>query len=252
MIATFHNFSFSKIKFQSHNAYRLCLQEYSMRFSDVSSDRECISFHQIINCQLVMPPFNLCQNETCFAIVPVMDEPLTPSKPARRGFLKKAVAVFVGGIVTVVPMLAGFLTFLDPLRRKGKAAEFIKIASLDALPDDALPHKFDVVADRTDAWNIYPKDPIGACYISRNGEKITAFNATCPHAGCFVAASADGQFHCPCHNSSFRSDGSLVPGSVSPRGLDELEVDPAALKEGLVRVKFMNFQAGTHEKIPRL
>lgn len=179
-----------------------------------------------------------------------MDETVPP--PQRRDFFKKALAIVVGGVVSIVPGVAGLMVFLDPLRRKGKAADFIKVATLDALPDDGLPHKFDVIADRTDAWNTFPKTPIGACYVRRVGDKITAHNVVCPHAGCFVDTTAEGTYHCPCHNSSFRADGSLVPGSVSPRGLDELEVDPASLKQGLVQVKFMNFLAGVPEKTPRV
>jgi menaquinol-cytochrome c reductase iron-sulfur subunit len=175
-----------------------------------------------------------------------------PPQPQRRDLFKKALAIIVGGVVSIVPALSGLLVFLDPLRRKGRTAEFIKVASLDALPDDGLPHKFGVVADRTDAWNAYPKVPIGACYLRRVGQKITAFNVVCPHLGCPVDTTAEGAFHCPCHNSSFRTDGSLVPGSVSPRGLDELEVDSASLKQGVVQVKFMNFVTGVHEKTPRV
>ena len=44
--------------------------------------------------------------------------------------------------------------------------------------------------------------------------------------------------------------GSLMPGAVSPRPMDRLEVDPAALRQGVVRVKFQNFVAGTGDQIP--
>jgi Rieske Fe-S protein len=81
--------------------------------------------------------------------------------------------------------------------------------------------------------------------------KVVAWNVVCPHAGCFVDVAPDGRsFRCPCHNSGFNADGSLAPGSVSPRPMDELEVDQAALKEGFVRVRFQNFLAGVHDKKP--
>jgi Rieske Fe-S protein len=82
---------------------------------------------------------------------------------------------------------------------------------------------------------------------------VTAFNVVCPHAGCFVdvaPAGSDVTFVCPCHRSSFLADGSFTPGSVTPRGLDRLEVDREALASGEVRVRFQNFQAGTPEKVP--
>ena len=183
-------------------------------------------------------------------------EPPPPGPPElpRRSFIKQAVTIAIGGLVMVFPAAAGLMVFLDPLRRRGGAAgagDVIPVAPLDAVPADGRPRKFQVVADRTDAWNRYLQVPIGAAYVRREGDRVTAFNAICPHAGCFVDARPDGTFLCPCHNSGFLADGSLAPNSVSPRGLDELEVDEAALKRGEVRIKFQNFQAGTHDKIPQ-
>ena len=77
-----------------------------------------------------------------------------------------------------------------------------------------------------------------------------AFNVLCPHANCFVEPKGDGAFRCPCHNSTFNPDGSRGAVCVSPRGLDELAVDPEGLKGGVIRVHFQNFVPGTHEKIP--
>jgi Rieske Fe-S protein len=179
------------------------------------------------------------------------DELTTPQpEPERRNFFKKVLAVTVGFIVLAVPAAAGVMVLFDPLRRKGSSAEFLPVTNLDALPDDDVPRPFQVVADRRDAWNMYPAQRIGAVYLRRSKDKITAFNTVCPHLGCFVDTAPDGTFKCPCHNSNFGKDGSLTPGSVSPRGLDELEVDQAALKQGIVKVRFQNFQAGTHAKIP--
>ena len=182
-----------------------------------------------------------------------------PPEPTRRGFLKKLLAVVVGTVVVAVPAAAALMVFLDPLRRKkggAAAAEFVPITPLEALPADGSPRRFQVIADRADAWNKYRNVPLGAVYLKRapggsadaagDGQGVVAFNALCPHAGCFVDVDADGRsFRCPCHNSGFNPDGSLKAGSVSPRPLDTLEVDPAALARGLVAVKFQNFAAGT-------
>ena len=190
----------------------------------------------------------------------ISDDPTPPLPMAdadRRSFLKKMAAIIAGGVATLVPGVAGLLTFLDPLRRKAAAAEYIPVAPLDAIPPDGTLRKFTILADKTDAWNKYVNAPVGAVYLRRDGEKLTCFNVVCPHAGCFVDALPGGGFACPCHDSEFNPDGSIKPitraggRTVSPRGMDSLEVDAEALKQGQVRVRFQNFLAGVHEKIPR-
>jgi menaquinol-cytochrome c reductase iron-sulfur subunit len=160
----------------------------------------------------------------------------------RRDFFKKSLAVIIGGIVTLVPALAGLMVLTDPLRRKAAAGGAIKVTTLDALP---------VLADKVDAWNKYRNVPIGAVYLRRTSDgKVDALNVVCPHAGCFVDFSADrGRFLCPCHNSSFGLDGKIAdPKSPSPRALDTLTVDVRG--NGDVWVTFQNFQAGRPEKVP--
>lgn len=185
--------------------------------------------------------------------------PATPAgDPRRREFMKKALAVLAGGAAAAIPAAVGIRVFLDPLGRKRpeggsgtEKAPFIPVTTLAALPDDGRPHQFQVLADKTDAWTVVRNVPVGAVYLIRRGNSVTAFNVVCPHAGCFVdvaPAGLDATFACPCHRSSFRADGSLTPGSVSPRGLDRLEVDPDALAAGEVRVQFQNFEAGRPNK----
>jgi Rieske Fe-S protein len=187
------------------------------------------------------------------------NDPLpAPAELPRRNFLKKVLAVVVGGVVMAVPAAAALLVFFDPVRRKrGGTADFIPVAPLDALPTDGTPQRFQVIADRNDAWTKYKNVPLGAVYLKRTGRgggrdagSVVAFNAVCPHAGCFVDVGRDGRsFLCPCHNSGFNPDGSLRPGAVSPRSMDRLEVDNEGLKQGVVRVRFRNFVAGTAERI---
>src|SRR4051794_4630660 len=105
----------------------------------------------------------------------------------RRGFFKRAFASVLGAVLGLVPLAAGLTMFLDPLRRKSATAGFIKVATLEALPDDGVPRKFPVLATRQDAWNKFPATPIGAVYLRRSADSnIEALNVVCPHAGCFV------------------------------------------------------------------
>src|SRR5689334_20239911 len=99
---------------------------------------------------------------------------LLPPEEPRRGFLQKAIAVVIGGVVGLFPLVTGAVVFLDPLRKRksrgagGKDDEgFLKVAQLDALPVGGAPRRFTVIDDRTDAWNFYPQEPVGAVYLTR-------------------------------------------------------------------------------------
>jgi Rieske Fe-S protein len=172
-----------------------------------------------------------------------------PPGEDRRGFFKQAAAVVLGAVTALVPLVAGLVTLLDPLRRKAGAAGFVHVTSLSALPEDGSPRRFPVIADRSDAWNKFPQVPIGAVYLQRRGVLVHALNVTCPHAGCPVEfRPASGVFLCPCHDSKFKVDGALAnTSSPSPRGMDTLDVE---LRNGTeVWVKFQNFEAGKAKKI---
>jgi menaquinol-cytochrome c reductase iron-sulfur subunit len=174
-----------------------------------------------------------------------------PAQPERRSFVKKLLAVLAGALAAVAPGVAGLIVFFDPLRRKSTSRGMVHVTSLNALPDDGAPRKFSVIASYTDAWNKMPDVPIGAIYLRRKPDQsVQAFNVICPHLGCFVDYIAQRKgFFCPCHNSSFAVDGQIdLPGSPSPRGLDELTVEIRNGKE--IWVKFQNFRTGVHDKIP--
>jgi Rieske Fe-S protein len=180
-----------------------------------------------------------------------MNKPDSPAQPERRDFLTKAAAVGIGAATALVPAGAGLFTLLDPLRHKARAGSFLRVTALTALPDDGSPRQFAVVADRQDAWNKFPQTRVGAVYLRKTGPKeVQAINVVCPHAGCFVNYQPDHkQYICPCHNSSFALDGAIKDkSSPSPRPLDALEVKVG--DDGGVWVKFENYRAGVHEKIP--
>ena len=184
--------------------------------------------------------------------------PIPGAGPPRRNFLTAFLAVVIGGIARLIPVGAGLVMFLDPGWKKrtsagGKAGgghegsdrPFLRVASLDALPADGTPVQVPVIADLSDAWNREVNQPIGAVYLSRQGNDVKCFNAICPHAGCFVAFSADRDlFQCPCHTSSFQVNGDRILPSPSPRDMDALMVDAEKLKTGEVWVQFVNYYPG--------
>jgi nitrite reductase/ring-hydroxylating ferredoxin subunit len=179
----------------------------------------------------------------------------TPECDNRRGFFMKAAAIAIGAVITIFPFAAGLFFFLDPLRRGGAGLGFIRIAMLDAVPDDGVPRAFTVVADCVDAWTCIPSEPIGSVFLRREkGQaKPIAFQTTCPHAGCMIDYLAgERKFRCPCHNSTFQIDGRIIEPSPSPRPMDTLDCevrDNRGVKE--VWVKYENFITGTAQRIAK-
>jgi Rieske Fe-S protein len=165
----------------------------------------------------------------------------------------RLLAVVCGGIAGAVPFLSGLVVILDPLRRKADGKGFLRVTTLDSVPEDGIARYFPVVTDRTDAWNRYLDEPIGAVFLRREpgATELQCFNAICPHAGCFVDFNIpDKQFSCPCHDSKFQPNGvRLNPESCpSPRDLDTLAVE---LKDGVVWVDFKNFLTATPDKVEK-
>ena len=166
----------------------------------------------------------------------------------RRGFITKLIALLVGAAAYLPPLAAGGWVFLNPLRQKGQGGRMFRLATLETL--DETPKKFPVIADRTDAWNRFPNEPVGAVYLRKTApDQVQAIHVVCPHAGCSVQYQADdNKFFCPCHSANFDLSGArLDETSPSPRNLDTLEVEIRAENE--VWVKFVNFRTGTPEKI---
>ena len=196
----------------------------------------------------------------------------TPRGGDRRGFIVKTFAVLLGAVSLSVPAVIGIIAFFNPLRQKAQGGRFVRLASLDVLPDDGTPRKFSVIADRTDAWNRFANQPIGAVFLRKTLNKdqpveainveainvqainVEAINVVCPHAGCSIQyqpTPEGGKFFCPCHNASFdlESGKPLDDPSPSPRDLDTLEVEIRDQTE--VWVKFEKFDPGTSRKIVR-
>ena len=191
--------------------------------------------------------------------------PASPGEAAehdnRRGFLTKLFAAGIGSVLVLVPLATGVVSFFSPLRRRGSGGskEFIRVALLDDIPQDGTPRRFQVIADMWDKWTFSPQQPIGSVFLSRaepSAADLRCFNTTCPHAGCSVRLADKGdekEFKCPCHNSAFHLDGSVIQPTPSPRGLDTLDVEvrPGADGRQEVWVRYENFYTGKAEKVAK-
>jgi menaquinol-cytochrome c reductase iron-sulfur subunit len=167
----------------------------------------------------------------------------------RRGFLGKIAAVIFGTAALAGPAITGVVAFLNPLGQKSQGGRFLRMAAMEAIPADGTPLHVPVVADRTDAWNRFPKESIGAVFLRRDGARVIALRTLCPHAGCEVTFDTTGRkYFCPCHSASFNLDGARTDAdSPSPRDMDALEVE--VRNGGDVWVKFQTFASGKAEKI---
>jgi len=170
----------------------------------------------------------------------------------RRNVIYAILATIIGGLVGIFPFLSGLALFLDPAikkRQQPKSAgpALRRVASLATVPGNGTPVQVPVIADLKDIWTVEPDQPIGAVYLRRTTDKdgkpvVECLNAICPHAGCFVAYSADRKlYQCPCHTSAFTTDGARILPSPSPRDMDPLEVE---VKDGEVWVAFANYYPG--------
>jgi nitrite reductase/ring-hydroxylating ferredoxin subunit len=191
----------------------------------------------------------------------VADESVSESESARRVFLTQVLAGTIGVVVGLVPVLSGLIFFLDPLIRGerqsgdsrggvGKDAEgYIKLpVTRSLLPSDGTPQQVTVEDDLVDAWNKFPRVPIGSVWLlrSESGE-VSAFSTVCPHLGCAVEfRGAQSDFYCPCHLSAFRLDGSKN-NPIPPRDMDSLRVKPDMGEE--IWVQYKNFRGGISEKV---
>jgi cytochrome b6-f complex iron-sulfur subunit len=62
--------------------------------------------------------------------------------------------------------------------------------------------------------------------VFRDGDGIHAVSLICTHLGCIVKTESDG-FHCPCHGSAYKPDGSVSKGPA-PKALPWLQVTRVA------------------------
>jgi Rieske Fe-S protein len=174
-----------------------------------------------------------------------------PVPDPRRGFLVKALALLLGAAAYLTPVLAGVASFLNPLRQKRQAGQFMRLATLEALPSDGTPLKTTITMDRVDAWNRVANQPVGAVFlrlVDKDKKEVRAIHVVCPHAGCFITFDAQKRgFFCPCHNASFDIEGQRLDAtSSSPRDLDSLE---CKVEGSEVWVRYENFRTGVAEKI---
>jgi menaquinol-cytochrome c reductase iron-sulfur subunit len=163
----------------------------------------------------------------------------------RRGLLK--VLIGAGSVGLCGALVAPAAVFVAaPVKAEGNGGKrWVRTMRLDSIRDGE-PVKVGIVSDERDAWAVQKNVQLGAAWLLRRGDKVTAWSTVCPHLGCSVNAEPAGKgFACPCHTSAFGADGKRVAGPA-PRDMDVLET---RIADGFVEVDFHKYRIGVPDKV---
>ena len=164
----------------------------------------------------------------------------TPQK-GRRALIMAAAAGTCAIAAAAGGPAAAFV--LAPLGVEGQKGRWVQVLRLDQLAEGE-PKRVAIVSERRDAWTLDRNVELGSVWLVRQGAKVLALSAVCPHLGCSVNAVAR-EFACPCHTSAFGADGKKKSGPA-PRDMDTLETKIEGL---FVLVDFRRFRIGISEKV---
>jgi cytochrome b6-f complex iron-sulfur subunit/menaquinol-cytochrome c reductase iron-sulfur subunit len=181
-------------------------------------------------------------------VAPESSPPQPPApRPGRRAL---TLAVVVGSCAVAAAAVIPVTAFVaSPVGSKGAGGRWVRTLRLDQLVEGE-PKRVAIVDDRRDAWTVERGVELGSVWLVKQGGKVTALSAVCPHLGCSVnVVTGGGQpagFACPCHTSAFDGDGKRRSGP-SPRDMDALGT--RIEDGGVVAVDFRRFRIGIPEKV---
>lgn len=157
----------------------------------------------------------------------------------RRKFLQ-VWQVATGMIISFISAPAIYFWLTDRSGSTEIDDRWIDAGSIEDLPIDQWRKEM-LFFQRQDRWASFERKEL--IYIYRSEQDIIVFSAICPHAACLIRKNDEG-FGCPCHKSSFTSDGIVLSGP-SPRSLDRLDTK---VEDGRLYVKYEKFRSGTNVK----
>ena len=139
---------------------------------------------------------------------------ITP-KISRRDFVNLA-WVTLGGLA-VLELGGVTLAYMQPRLAEGEFGSVLSVGKVDDFPPGSVTHISN-----------------GRFYLSRLADGgFLALYQRCTHLGCNVPwDQAAGAFVCPCHNSQFTPDGSVL-NPPAPRPLDQFTV---IIEDGEIKV----------------
>ncbi len=127
---------------------------------------------------------------------------------------------------------------VDPLFKRTTRKAWSSAGPATDFDSISKPAEPVISVERLDGWRLVAsRKPV---YVLPPGVgKHRVLSPVCPHLGCEVGWVEDRkQFFCPCHDSSFAEDGSVISGP-SPRAMDYLE---SRVANGQLMVKYEYFR----------
>jgi Rieske Fe-S protein len=151
----------------------------------------------------------------------------------------------LGGLLVCGGSAFGIVHYL--VRREASADETVRLGPISEYPIGEFQKRI-VTVTENGTWSSGPVEK--TLWVRRNpDDSFAVFSGTCPHMNCTVNLLPDKTFECPCHHSTFDSEGALT-AMPARRGLDTLEYRVSG--EGELSVQFQNFRRDlpTKELVP--
>ena len=145
--------------------------------------------------------------------------PMAPKTLTRRHFYIGAI-YGMGALIGAALGLpaAVYLLFPPKVRKAGQWVEIGDIARLAA----NSPTEMTFRRNRVDGWKVISENAT-AWVVKHADGSVVAFGPQCTHLGCaYHWDETKTEFVCPCHNSLFSIDGTVM-GGPAPRPLDRYE-----------------------------
>ena len=167
----------------------------------------------------------------------MVDNPLKEKKGSRREAFK-----ILGGLLASG---AGAVTIVHYMVRRDPAAdETVSLGPVTEFPTGEFQKRIVTITEHG-TWQTGPVEKI--IWLKRNpDDSFLVLSGTCPHMNCTINLQANQTFECPCHHSSYTSEGQVVLGPA-PRPLDTLDY---RVSDGILSVQYRNFRKGIPDKIP--
>jgi menaquinol-cytochrome c reductase iron-sulfur subunit len=157
-----------------------------------------------------------------------LDLPVTDPNPTRRTFLKWGI-IGLGGALTVAVGAPIALYVIDPALKGNAGGEtLVELGPIADFVSANAPKPVAKSFEYKDAFKTEKREKtvfVRALNGNPTSEKdFQILDSICTHAGCAVSynspiapATAKDKFYCPCHQSIFNQDGTVV--QVAPRPL---------------------------------